>query len=265
MNGLFDKNYKPNSKVEFLPTESVSEQKGKLGKIISDIPLSVNGDYYLIEAQISDDLEIALRAFQYAFALAKNNKAVSKDGSVIQLELPEPRIIYFENINKTPDIVTLKIKYPKGEFSYEIPTFKVLENPVSEFEKRRLDLLLPFYLLKFRKELKKKNVSSEKRKELANEMSVLISDIDRILEKHSKEKLISQEDVSLLIHELSRMHYELYDGYKEFKEVNMTLMEKVKTHHKEFEKRGEKRGALKVLKLVEKGYKPAEIKKMVLV
>jgi len=60
MNGLFDKNYKPNSKVEFLPSESVSEQKGKLGKIVSDIPLSVNGDYYLIEAQISDDLEIAL-------------------------------------------------------------------------------------------------------------------------------------------------------------------------------------------------------------
>jgi len=61
------------------------------------------------------------------------------------------------------------------------------------------------------------------------------------------------------------MHYELYDGYKEFKEVNMTLMEKIKTHHKEFEMRVEKRGALKVLKLVEKGYKPAEIRKMVLV
>ncbi len=86
-----------------------------------------------------------------------------------------------------------------------------------------------------------------------------------ILEKHSKENLISQKDVLLLVHELSRMHYELYDGYKEFKEVNVTLMEKIKTHHKEFGKRVEKRGALKVLELVAQGYKPAEIKKMVLV
>jgi len=108
---------------------------------------------------------------------------------------------------------------------------------------------------------------------MANEMNALISDIDCILEKHSKENLISQEDVSLLIHELSRMHYELYDSYKEFKEVNMTLMDKIKTRYDEYEKRGEKRGiklgekrgALKVLELVEKGYKPAEIKKMVLV
>jgi len=272
INGLFDKNYKSNSKVVFLPSESVSEQKGKLKKIISDIPLSINGDYYLIEAQISDDLEIALRAFQYAFALAKNNKAISRNGSLIELELPEPRIIYFENKNKTPDIVTLRIKYPKGEFSYKIPTFKVLEKPVSEFGKRRLDLLLPFYLLKFRRELQKKNVNSEKRKEIANRMAVLISDIDRILEKHSKENLISREDVSLLVHELSRMHGEIYGNYKEFKEVNMTLMQKIKTRHKEFEKRGiklgeklgEKRGALKVLELVKQGYKPTEIEKMIL-
>ena len=52
----------------------------------------------------------------------------------------------------------------------------------------------------------------------------------------------------------------------------MTLMEKVKTHHKEFEKRGEKRGmklgkrlgAIEVLNLVKQGYKPSEIEKMVL-
>ena len=149
-------------------------------------------------------------------------------------------------------------------FSYKIPTFKVLEKPVSEFGKKRLDLLLPFYLLKFRRELQKKSVGSEKRKDIANQMATLISDIDRILEKHSKENLISREDVSLLVHELSRMHTEIYGNYKEFKEVNMTLMQKVKTRHKEFEKRGIKRGFLKALELMEQGYKPAEIKKIML-
>ncbi|MDR1811334.1 MAG: hypothetical protein LBQ87_00725 [Candidatus Fibromonas sp.] len=57
---------------------------------------------------------------------------------------------------------------------------------------------------------------------------------------------------------------QFYGNYKEFKEVNMTLMQKVKTRHKEFEKRGEKRGILKTLELMEQGYKPAEIKKIML-
>jgi hypothetical protein len=272
INGLFDKKYKPSSKVEFLQSESVSEQKGRLAKIVSDIPLSINSDYYLIEAQISEDLDITLRAFQYAFVLAKSNKAISEDGSLIKLELPEPKIIYFENPDTVPDFVTVEIKYPKGEFSYKVPAFKILENPISEFERRNLDLLLPFYLLKFRRELQKKNVRSEKRKEIANRMADLISEIDQILERHSKKNVISREDASLLAHELAIMHDELYGNYKEFKEVNMTLMEKVKTRNDEFEKRGikigekrgEKRGALMVLELVEQGYKLAAIKKKIL-
>jgi hypothetical protein len=64
------------------------------------------------------------------------------------------------------------------------------------------------------------------------------------------------------------MHSEIYGNYKEFKEVNMTLMQKVKTHHKEFEKRGEKRGiklgVRKALELMKQGYKPTEIEKMML-
>jgi len=118
-----------------------------------------------------------------------------------------------------------------------------LQNPdIQCFGKKRLDLLLPFYLLKFRRELQKKSVGSEKQKEIASRMAALISDIDRILERQSRENLISREDVSLLVNELSRMHIEVYGNYEEFKEVNMTLMEKVKTHHKEFEKRGIKIG-----------------------
>ena len=99
-------------------------------------------------------------------------------------------------------------------------------------------------------------------------MTALISDIDRILERHSRENLISREDVSLLVHELSRMHIEIYGNYKEFKEVNMTLMQKVKTRHKEFERRGIKLGIKlgirETLELVKQGYKPAEIEKMML-
>jgi hypothetical protein len=87
---------------------------------------------------------------------------------------------------------------------------------------------------------------------------------DKNYKPNSRVAFLPNESVS----ELSRMHGEIYGNYNEFKEVNMTLMQKVKTHHKEFEKRGEKRGkrlgAIEVLNLVKQGYKPSEIEKMVL-
>ncbi|GBU24408.1 hypothetical protein R83H12_01038 [Fibrobacteria bacterium R8-3-H12] len=265
INGLFDKNYNPNSKVEFSATESVSKKQGKLGKIMSDIILKVNGDSFLIETQIKDDLEIALRAFQYAFANAKNNKEISDD-SLIKIRLPEPKIIYFESTAKTPDMVTLQIEYPKGRFNYEVPTFKVLDKSLEELAQKKMALILPFYLLKFRKEIKKKNTNSKKRKEIASKMTLLLEELGRILIYSLENSILSNGDISVLCDEIKRMHIEIYGCYKEFTEVQMTLMEKVRSPSLEAWKRKEKslvkQGVLKALDLMERGYKPAEIKKM---
>jgi len=265
INGLFDKNYNPNSKVEFSATESVSKKQGKLGKIMSDIILKVNGDSFLIETQIKDDLEIALRAFQYAFANAKNNKEISND-SLIKIKLPEPKIIYFESTAKTPDMVTLQIEYPKGIFNYKVPTFKVLDKSLEELAQKKMALILPFYLLKFRKEIKKKNTDSKKRKEIASKMALLLEDLGRILIDSLENSILSNGDISVLCDEIKRMHVEIYGCYKEFAEVQMTLMEKVRSPSLEAWKRKEKslvkQGVLKAIDLMEQGYKPAEIKKM---
>jgi hypothetical protein len=55
INGLFGKDYPPDSEVTFVATESVNEQGDRLGKIVSDMTITIAGDAFLIEAQINDD------------------------------------------------------------------------------------------------------------------------------------------------------------------------------------------------------------------
>jgi hypothetical protein len=87
INGLFDRDYQPDSTVSFAATESGGKKAEGLEKIMSDMVLTINRDAYLIEAQIGDDETIALRVFQYGFAYAQQGKQISPDGSLIMLTI----------------------------------------------------------------------------------------------------------------------------------------------------------------------------------
>ncbi|MDR2581845.1 MAG: hypothetical protein LBC85_12750, partial [Fibromonadaceae bacterium] len=70
INGIYKKSYPLHATaVKIEPTEFVKEhpKSGKLEKIVSDIVITLfdgeNKDTYFMEAQISDDIEIALRIF----------------------------------------------------------------------------------------------------------------------------------------------------------------------------------------------------------
>ncbi|MHC6204107.1 hypothetical protein ACYULU_13055, partial [Breznakiellaceae bacterium SP9] len=188
INGLFGKDYHPDSSVTFAATESIaipqSNQSQKLEKIQSDMVLIVAGDAFLIEAQIDDDETIALRAFQYGFAHARQTKTISKDETLITLLMPEAQIIYWETSRKTPDKVTLRLVFPDGsKHDYEIKTFKMLEASLETLEKRKMLLLLPFTLLKFRREVKERTTTKEKRRQLANEMRELLLELENMIKR----------------------------------------------------------------------------------
>ncbi|MCL2281823.1 MAG: hypothetical protein FWC26_00725, partial [Fibromonadales bacterium] len=175
INGLFKKNYPPNTVVKIEPNESIRKQpkSGKLGKIVSDIVVTLfcenKKDTYLIEAQIDDDMEMSLRVFNYSISVALKDKYISNSGSYMRIEMPAPAIIYWET-SKTEDFLTIEVVFPgKRSVLYKVPAFKVLEHKISELE--HMALLLPFYLLKIRKELKKSGEDSRKRKALAKRLA----------------------------------------------------------------------------------------------
>ncbi|MCL2282422.1 MAG: hypothetical protein FWC26_03800 [Fibromonadales bacterium] len=228
INGLFPRNYPPNTIVEVRkPRELIKEnpESGNLGEIFTDmvVILSSDGkkDTYLIEAQIKDDSEMVLRVFNYSVQIALENKSISADGSRLLIDMPAPAVVYLETSN-TKDFLTIEVKFPGDKsVTYNVPAFKVLEHKVSELE--HMALLLPFYILRIRKELEKQGTDSEKRKELAKELSGYVAEICEVLQRSKENSYITDVDVAMLQERMSNMHSRLYGGYKEFREDNMTI------------------------------------------
>ncbi|GBU24744.1 hypothetical protein R83H12_01379 [Fibrobacteria bacterium R8-3-H12] len=84
-------------------------------------------------------------------------------------------------------------------------------------------LLLPFYILKIRKELEKKGIDSVKRKILSKRLEGYIIEIGKVFKRLVQNNYISNMDAAMLLHRLLNMHRELYGKHKEFVEVDMTL------------------------------------------
>jgi len=228
INGIYKKNYPPDAIVDVRkPREYITEnsESGALGEIFTDMVVTISSgdrkDTYLIEAQIKDDMEICLRVFNYSIQIALESKVVSEDGNHLKIDMPTPAVIYWDT-SKTKDFLIIEMRFP-GDKSvvYQVPAFKVLEHKVSELE--HLALLLPFYLLKVRAELKRCESDSEKRKELAERLAGYVNEIAETLHKSRENSYITDSDVVMLKERMSKMHSELYGGYKEFSMVDMTI------------------------------------------
>jgi len=114
-------------------------------------------------------------------------------------------------------------------------------------------LLLPFYILKIRKELKGKGVDSAKRKALSKRLEGYILEIDKVLKKQKRNNYITARDAAMLLRRLLNMNMELYGKYSEFTEVDMTLKKLVETGIDEIEIKAEKRGLSRTAKAMKAG------------
>ena len=162
--------------------------------------------------------------------------------------MPAPAVIFWES-SKSKDIVSIRIRFPnKRVVVYKVPVFKVLEHSISELE--GMALLLPFYILKIRKELRRKSMDSVKRKALSKELESYVIEIDKILKRCKENSYITSRDAAMLFRRLLNMNMELYGNYPEFREVDMTLKDLADTDIDEAidkavakaESRGERRG-----------------------
>ncbi|GBU23608.1 hypothetical protein R83H12_00224 [Fibrobacteria bacterium R8-3-H12] len=233
INGIYKKNYPLDTQITIEPNELIKEnpKSGKMEKIVSDIIITLHSenkkDTFLLEAQIDDDLEMILRIFNYSTLIALDKKIVSADGSYMKIEMPSPAGIYWET-SKTKDIVSVEVIFPNNKsVTYEVPAFKVLQHSVSELGD--MALLLPFYILKIRKELEKKGIDSAKRKVLSKKLEGYIIEIDKVFKRLVRNNYITARDAAMLLRRLLNMNLELYGKYPEFTEVDMTLKKLVDT------------------------------------
>ncbi|GHV91139.1 hypothetical protein AGMMS50268_16420 [Spirochaetia bacterium] len=215
INGLFGVNHPLNSSVSYPNTEYVTPD---LRRFISDITILIGGCKYQIEAQINNDLNMAIRVFRYGFEESLRSKT-EKDGE-ITLSFPQVRVIYWETTRKTQDVLTLNLKFPDGKIhKYQVKTFKFLDYSIAELEQRKMSILLPFYVLKLRKQVKAAK-TGKRRQELAKEMEILIDQLVHAAKRSANTGVLDNDDSADVIKQMNHLLHEIYQDYNEFKEVS---------------------------------------------
>ena len=128
------------------------------------------------------------------------------------LKFSEPVVIYLTKESSIPEESVLILDFGKqGSFEYKVENYIYLNHDVIELNQRKMGILIPFQLLKF-KEIIHKNPT---RKNFEKLQRLLENDILKSIEANVKVGNITQEDATQLL-ELTRQLYKyLYDNYYE--------------------------------------------------
>jgi DNA-binding NarL/FixJ family response regulator len=240
INALFGTHYALNSIVEYPSTET---QNAKGRKRTADMLIRIidkAGEHlYLLEAQIKNDANIAIRVFEYTFGLARWRYL--EDEGVWEVYFPEARLIFLEGRRNTPESETIRIRFgDQGTFDYKIPALRFFKYSIAELEEQGLTLLLPFYVLKLRHKVERAQ-TGEKRRLLAEEMAGILQDLEAAIERGAKAGRMSVEDMRAVIEHTDVLMIKLYKDYKEFRGVTKMVKGALLTPSEQAAKRTERR------------------------
>ena len=145
INGLFGTNYPSDSTIVYTNRESTN---AALKHHFADVFLVINGEHhYHLEAQIYLDSTIVLRVFEYGFYHALE----SRQDDSLQLDFPEPIVIYLVDSPDIPPESTLHINFSRqGTFDYHVHNFIYPRHSLAELEQKKLIVLIPFQILRLR-------------------------------------------------------------------------------------------------------------------
>jgi hypothetical protein len=227
INALFNTSYPASSSLSRPSPETVETS---LRRSLADTVFSINGDSFLIEAQIHNDRNMGARIFQYVMNQGRTGGSSGED-HVIRIKLPRARVIYWESTPATADRETIVFIFPGGkEYRYEAPSVKFSEYTVDMVEKAGLSLLLPFCVLKYRGAARKAKGEKE-RKELAIRLRGLVEELAAAAERSYGRKEMEKQDMANVLDFTKLLQKEIYKPYSEFEEAKMWEHIKVRDYN----------------------------------
>lgn len=202
INGLFDTDHSPGSSIIYNNRESTN---AALEHRFADIFITVAGEYhYHLEAQMTYDKSIVLRAFEYGFYHALETRS-----DHLSLCFPEPVIVYLSEQENVPEESVIHIHFAgQGTFDYKVKNYVYLRHPLAELNRKKLIVLIPFQVLRLRRLLldsrKSKIFSPDKFQKLKE---IVESDILNSIKANLMVGNITRDDANQLV-ELTNLLYE---------------------------------------------------------
>ena len=185
INELFSENYSDNVRIEFLQDiHQQNQPDGGIEKRITDTYFRIvdedgNVKKYHVECQSTADNSMLVRIFEYGAQIALDDAV--KEGNRIVLEFPHAAVLFLRSTGNTPDEMEIVIKTPGGSVEYKIPVAKMQSYTIDMMFKKKLLILLPFYLFVVEKSLKDYEENSGKRQELMDSLRMIVAGLDNLL------------------------------------------------------------------------------------
>lgn len=220
INGLFGTNYPTDSSITYNWTEYENQD---LKKTLADTILTINNRFsYHIEIQMTEDEEILFRVIEYGFGHAYHNRITAKGKET--LFFPAPIVLYLsdQKTSSIPEEYELTLDFGnQGIFLYRVPVTILQNISVEELTNRKMVILIPFYLLKLRK-----NLSMARSETVINELKSLIeNDIINSIELNVALGNISSADGRQLLNMTKKLYQYLYSHYEDMEDVAMMIDE----------------------------------------
>ena len=145
-----------------------NEHQQENGEIITDSCLKIGGKLYHIECQSLDDTTMAIRMIEYDFSIAVEN--AQKQGRRYRMDFPKSCVLYLRSGNNTPDFLEVEMALANGNIVlYQIPTIKLETYTKDGIFEKKLLMLLPFYIMRYEKEIHEMSENPELFQCLLNE------------------------------------------------------------------------------------------------
>ena len=173
INEAFGTDYSEDEKIVSLRDEHHLLEK----KIITDAFVRIRNDRYHIECQSNDHVCMITRMFEYDTVIALESKRDDKD--YIEIEFPKSCVVYLKGSNKASRRKVLRLKFPDDSvFEYRPEIIEVAAYSLDEMFDKRLLMMLPFYLVRYEKVLKKDDPDSSELRELLKETKEMIDRLE---------------------------------------------------------------------------------------
>lgn len=182
INEIFHTDYSEDETFKQLRNEYEEES----GKIINDSIIVIRNKTYHIECQSTDDHTMALRMIEYDFAIALEQ--TRKTGRMYEINFPESCILYLRCSKTTPNELLVKVNIPNGDsYIYRTKVVKVQNYTKDAIFKKKLLFFLPYYIMRYEKNLNGISQDSEKLTALLKEYDDIRNLLEQKLlkEKHS--------------------------------------------------------------------------------
>ncbi len=211
INEAFGTEYTRKSKLEQLRNEFY--EKG--GKVVTDSVYKIERHIYHLECQSKNDSKMVLRMVQYDFDIGLEQ--ASKNNAMNRVELPKSCVLYLRSTRNTPNILMTEIVQDGRTMVYESKVIKISDYTMDKMFQKKLVVFIPYYLLKYEKELLKDSIASET-------VRSLIEDCKEIANKMRDDKNITEQEYTDIVDAFRKVSGHLLRKHRSTKEEVNRIM-----------------------------------------